>query len=385
MKIALSWVTTGTPTTGLEVYAARFIEALSKVDRENQYLVTGDFWKNFGSRAEGTVKSLPGGCGHRLHRRPRNLTNFLDWKFRLFFRERELRREKVDIYHGLDETLPPLKRVKSVITVLDIGFKVHPEWFAASRSPFSWHRTLHHSLRQSDAIITISRYTRDELLKYYEGVDPGKVRVIYCGGAGRESQIIRENDLLSSFRKKYDLGERFVLSVAPTLPHKNVVRLVEAFGLTVAKNPEVNLVLIGRPGRDHQAVVDAVKRLNLIKKTVFLSDVLSSELIFFYNLAEIFLFPSLYEGFGLPVLEAMACGCPVITSNVASLPEVAGDAALLVNPYRTEEIADALKKLLNNRELQEELKRKGLEQAAGFSWEKNARETLDVYRAFRKG
>ncbi|MFA5392872.1 MAG: glycosyltransferase family 1 protein [Candidatus Ratteibacteria bacterium] len=379
MKIALSWINTGAPKTGLEVFAARFIEALPLVDRDNQYLVTGEFWKNFRTRTTDTVASLPEGFTHRFYQRPRNLVNFLDWKFRLFFRERDLRREKVDVYHGIDETLPPLKKTKSVITVHDIGFKIHPEWFPASRSPFSWHYTLGRSLKQSDMIIAVSRYTKEEIVDYYK-VPPEKVKVIYSGGAGKESRVIEDATRLSSFRERYRLKERFILSVAPTSSHKNVVRVVEAFGLIAANYPDLNLVLVGSPGRGHQAVIDTVKRLNLIKKTVFFSDVLSSELVSFYNLAEIFLFPSLYEGFGLPVLEAMACGCPVITSNVASLPEVAGNAALLVNPYRTEEIADGLKKLLHNRELREEFKRKGLEHARLFSWERTARETLEIYR-----
>lgn len=379
MKIALNWVTTGDPKTGLETFAARFIEALALIDRENKYLVTGDFWKDFGKRAERTIENLPDGFEHRLHHRPRNLANFLDWKAGLFFRERELFREGVDIYHGLDETLPPLKKVKSVITVHDIGFRVHPEWFPTSRSPLSWHHTLGRALCRCDMVIAISRYTKDEILRHYKGVDPEKIRVIYSGGAGKESRLIEDASLLSAFRGVRRLSERFVLSVAPSAPHKNVPRLVEAFGRMAGNHPGLGLVLVGRPGQDHQAVVATVKKMNITKRTLFFSDVTSSELTFFYNTAEIFLFPSLYEGFGLPVLEAMACGCPVITS-AASLPEVAGTAALLVNPYRVEDIASTLQRLLNDKELREVLKRKGLEQIKRFSWEKNAQETLRVYR-----
>ena len=379
MKIALSWIKTGDPKTGLEVFAQRFISALAGLDKENQYLVTGAFWRRYRLRSQETKNSLPDHFACVFRRRPRNLENFLDWRLSLFLQERALLKEGIDIYHGIDQTLPPLKRIRSIITVHDIGFKVHPEWFPVTGAPFAWHNTFERALRQSDRVIAISRHTRDEILSYYS-FKPEKVRVVYYGGTGKEFQPIEDTNVLDSFRNQYHLKGRFILSVAPTAPHKNMVRLVQAFGLIAKELPEINLVLAGGPGKDHPAILAMAKKMGVAEKMIFLPVLPNSELVFLYNLAEIFVFPSLYEGFGLPVLEAMSCGCPVVASRATSLPEVAGDAALLVDPYQPEDIASAMKKLLEGRDLQAELRARGLEQARRFSWEKTAGETLAIYR-----
>ena len=172
-----------------------------------------------------------------------------------------------------------------------------------------------------------------------------------------------------------------VLAVGNLQPRKNLLRLVEAFALVAATIPSAQLVIVGKAQLDSSAVYRAVKRLNLEKHVVFTDYVSNQELVLFYQAAKLFVYPSIYEGFGLPILEAMACGTPVVASNTSSMPEVAGGAALCVNPLVSEELAQAMLALLTNLNIANTLAEKGIRWAQQFSWQKTAQETLAIYRA----
>lgn len=379
MKIALSWINAGSPRSGLEVFAREFYRALGRTGGDHRYLVTGSFWRDYRRRARETRSVLPPAFETAFRRRPRNIEQYLHWRRLAPGPEKGLLRAGISLYHGIDETLPPLKRLPGIITVHDIGFRTHPEWFASSGSPLAWHRFLGESLAGSRAVCAISDYTRREIIDFF-ALPRKKVRVIYYGGAAGFFRPLDPGTVPGSFRARHRLDGRFILSVAPSAPHKNIPALVSAFGLISGRCRDLKLVLAGPPGADHDRVVSIVRSGGLADRVVFVPRVENEELAFFYNLATAFVFPSLYEGFGLPVLEAMACGCPAMVSRAACLPEIAGDGALLFDPESPSGLAAAMEKVIASAVLRAELRNRGLARAKQFSWDKTARETLALYR-----
>ena len=186
---------------------------------------------------------------------------------------------------------------------------------------------------------------------------------------------------LEKIRQKHNLPKAFLLGVGTLSPRKNFSRFIQAFDQLAPEYPDTHLVIVGNKGWNFDDILEEGNR----EKVHLIGYVDAAELVALYNLAKIFVFPSLYEGFGIPPLEAMSCGCPVVTSNISSLPEVVGDAALLIDPYSTEEIAGAIGTLLANSELNQDLSRKGLRQATKFSWEKSAKKLLEVFETLKIG
>jgi glycosyltransferase involved in cell wall biosynthesis len=222
--------------------------------------------------------------------------------------------------------------------------------------------------------VTISENTKQNIMSFY-GIDSERICVIF---PGFESDRYHLGIKTEGLKKKYALTE-YLLYAGNLLPHKNLQRLLRAFSLIAMQFP-YKLVIAGfRDPRYYPALVAEAQVLRVSEKVLFLNYVPADELPAFYAGAEAFVFPSLYEGFGLPPLEAMACGCPVVTSNVSSLPEVCGDAAYYVNPYDIENIAEGIHKVLTDKFLRRSLIEKGLERAKLFSWEKSAKEHLKVF------
>jgi glycosyltransferase involved in cell wall biosynthesis len=208
------------------------------------------------------------------------------------------------------------------------------------------------------------------------GVPPEQIDVVYHGVDPAFHPL--PDDEVAAFRHRRGLPERFALFVGTLEPRKNLVRLVEAFARI--KNDQVGLVLVGGKGWLYDELFSRVEALGLSKIVTFAGYVTGDELPLWYNAATALAYPSVYEGFGLPVLEAQACGTPVLTSNASSLPEAAGDAGLMVDPYDTDALAAGLHRLLTDESLQYELRERGLIHARQFSWPRTARETAGVYR-----
>jgi len=229
-------------------------------------------------------------------------------------------------------------------------------------------------LQKSQEIVAISENTKNNIVTFY-GIDPGRVRVI---PPGFEKSRYRLGINGERTKAKYGLTEYF-LYVGNLLAHKNLRRLLLAFSLITRRLP-YKLVIAGhKDPRYYPALEAEAQALGLAGKVLFLNYVPTDELPALYAGAKVFVFPSLYEGFGLPPLEAMACGCPVIVSNVSSLPEVCGDAAYYVNPYDVESIAEGIHKVLTDEALRQNLIKKGIERVKLFSWEKAAKEHLKVF------
>jgi len=263
--------------------------------------------------------------------------------------------------------------VPQVVTVLDMIPLHFPEDFP--RQQYYFRHLVPRILQKSEAIVAISENTKNNIVTFYS-IDPEKVRVI---PPGFEKSRYRLGINGERTKTKYGLTE-YLLYVGNLLPHKNLRRLLHAFGLISRRLP-YKLVIAGQKDPRYYPALEAeAQALGLAQKILFLNYVPKDELPALYAGAKVFVLPSLYEGFGLPPLEAMACGCPVVVSNVASLPEVCGDAAYYVDPYSEESIAEGIYKVLTDESLRRSLIQKGLERAKLFSWEKSAREHLEVFK-----
>jgi glycosyltransferase involved in cell wall biosynthesis len=234
--------------------------------------------------------------------------------------------------------------------------------------------------RRSNCILTVSEASKRDILHFFN-VPPAKIVVVYNAIDEHFWETPPEEDV-ARVRERYQLDHQFVLYVGNIKPHKNLVRLIEAFAeLRKSGFEQVKLLIIGDEISRLPALRRSVHRHKLHKHVRFLGYLPDRTLAILYRLAAVFVFPSLYEGFGLPPLEAMASGTPVVTSNVSSLPEVAGDAAVLVDPYDVDSIVEGLRLVLDNPAAAADLRRRGLERAREFSWERSVEKTRQVYQA----
>jgi len=232
-------------------------------------------------------------------------------------------------------------------------------------------------IKHAAHIIAVSQHTKEDIIKYLM-IPEDKITVIY-------------NGIDHSTYKPYPqrmLDEPFIIYVGSERPRKNLNRLLEAFAIIKNDFPELRLIKIGEPGRYdvfHSNTIDKLGKLGIKDSVLFVEYVSDVYLAHYYSCAEMLVYPSLYEGFGLPPLEAMACGCPVVTSNTSSLPEVVGDAGILVNPYDMTELAQAMKRVLSDKNLRDEMKNKGLQRAGRFCWDKTSEQTMAVYQKVADG
>ena len=292
---------------------------------------------------------------------------------------REIERLEPDLVHFPQSVVDPLTLARpSVLTLHDIQQEYHPEFFTAQELRFR-QRTYKPSAEKAWLIITDAEFTRQTLVEKY-GVPAAKIFSIFMGVDHTIFRPGHPQEGLQRLREKYRLPEQFAFYPANTWPHKNHIRLVRAWAL-LSQRPSVNcpLVLTGKAREGHGSFLAEVERLELQEEIFSLGYVPRQEMPLLYAAASFLIFPSLFEGFGLPVLEAMASGCPVACSNLTAPPEIAGGAALLFNPYSEEEIAEAARQLIEDEEIRQALRQRGLERAQEFSWEKTARETLQVY------
>lgn len=282
-----------------------------------------------------------------------------------------------DILHCPAMMAPWKCRIPIVLTILDIFVARNPRSFPLwLRTIMSF--TLRHALKSSEVIISISDFTKAEVSSFFPFVGLEKITTSLLG-VDPNFQPVSNPQIQTEFLNKYSINKPFILSVSTIEPRKNLRGLLSAFSLIKDEIPH-DLLLIGPSGWLSNDVPQLIESLQLTKRVQFLGFVDYKELPVAYSLASVFVYISLYEGFGLPPLEAMACGCPVITSNVASLPEVVGDAALMVNPLIAQETSASIVKLLENPVLRASLVDKGIKRAQLFSWEKCAEITLFAYR-----
>jgi glycosyltransferase involved in cell wall biosynthesis len=287
--------------------------------------------------------------------------------------------------HVLPLGAPLRRRTRTVVTIHDMGYLHFPEAHTPMHRRYLRLSTLW-SARAADRVIAISRATRDDLVRH-AGVQPDKVTVIYHGLSER-FRPIADPAIVGAARARYGIGERYFLYLGTLQPRKNLERLIEAFAevlkrlsVETLERSTLQLVIAGKRGWLTEAIERRAAQLGLAGQVFFTGYVPDEDVPALLSGALAFAFPSLYEGFGMPVLEAMACGAPVLAANTSSLPEVAGDAALLVAPTDTAAIAAALMRLADEPVLRDELRKRGLARAAEFTWDRCAAETLEVLRS----
>ncbi len=257
------------------------------------------------------------------------------------------------------------------------------DWFVFPQNYEAIDRVYHRIVaplyfQAADAIISISKDATKEVVAR-TGVNPKKIKTIYLG-VSKSFRPINDQQWLESVKRKHELPNHFILFVGQIYPMKNVGRIIEAFSLLRDKIPH-KLVLVGKPELKYGRDLAQIDKFNLQDRVILTGWVPDEDLAAIYNLADLLIFPSLYEGFGIPLLEAMACGCPVLTSNKSATQEVVGDAGYLVNPLDVEEIASGVLEVISNPKLQQAMIGKGHLRVKSFSWEKCARETLKLLEA----
>lgn len=367
LHIAIDAHSVGSGLGGNESYITSLIEALAEVDEVNRYTLyvtkreaVERFhrrWPNFQTRL--TLPHTP------LIRIPLTLTT-------------ELRRRPVDLLH-VQYTAPPLAPTAIVATIHDISFEHLPETFKR-RSRAQLRLTIRRTARTAAQIITDSEYSLRDLAETYR-VGPERLNVIPLA-ANKIFKPVTDEQELEHVRARYQIKGDYILAVGSIQPRKNLARLITAYKNLRAARSQAKLpplVIVGKRAWLYHETLRAVAEHGLHDLVLFTGYVPQTDLPALYSGALLFVYPSYFEGFGLPPLEAMQCGAPVITGNRTSLPEVVGDAGLLVDPLDLEAIAHAIARLVDNEELRRELRVKGLKRARAFNWHETARRTLAVY------
>jgi len=288
----------------------------------------------------------------------------------------ECRLEKLDVFHA-QFIVPPFCNCGTVTTIPDILFEAYPEFFAPVEN--LWLRALiPWSARRADHIITVSHFSKSEIVNRYH-ISPEKITV--TNEAPRdEFRVLDKEECREQISRRYRIDSPFVLYVGRVQARKNLLRLLEAFYAVRRDDNQHKLVIVGKQDWSGQKVIQKVHELSIQSHVTFTGYVNWDDLPIFYNAAEAFVFPSICEGFGVPIVEAMACGLPVVTSYGSSLEEVAGGAAVLADPYSVDSIAKAMEKVLFDPNLRSSLRERGLRRAAEFSGSRKAQQTIAAYQ-----
>jgi glycosyltransferase involved in cell wall biosynthesis len=352
---------------GIGQYIIHLVNGLANVDQESEYVLLQSRKDDTTILEEPNFKrvSLWTPSHHRLERYSLNV---------------ELVRLGLDVLHSPDFIPPHRPSCRSVITIHDLAFLLYPHFLTKESARYYGH--IDQAVRWTDQIIAVSESTRNDTLQHL-GVPDDKITVVY-EAANPIFQPVARDVARDEVRNRHGVDGPFILFVSTIEPRKNVPTLLRAmWQLMECYKEDVRLVLAGGRGWLFEDTFSVVEELGLDGRIHFVGRVPSEDLLYLYNAAEMLAHPAFYEGFGLPPLEAMACGLPAVVSDVASLPEVVGDAGLLIDPHDVDELTVAMWRVLNDAQLRQEMRDKGLRQAARFSWERAARETMTIYqRAF---
>jgi glycosyltransferase involved in cell wall biosynthesis len=349
---------------GIGAYILQLIEALAKVDPQKDTFVVLQSRKD-----KSSIISSNGFERKSLWTPSHN-------RFEQFTLSFEVSQLKLDLLHSPD-FIPPFRRnCQSVITIHDLAFLLYPHFL--TKESARYYGQIDQAWRKTNHIIAVSEATKQDSIKLL-GVPEKKITVIHEA----VNPIYRPIDQTEARRvthQKYKLDQGFILFVSTIEPRKNLPGLLRAYRrLRDDYKREEPLVLAGLNGWLWEEVYETVDNLDLAKHVAFLGRVPDEDLVYLYNAASLFVHPSFYEGFGLTPLEAMTCGAPVIVSNTSALPEVVGDAGLMIDPHDLEGLTVALWRMLTDRELRQSYVEKGWQRAKCFSWEKAAEKTLEVY------
>ena len=293
-------------------------------------------------------------------------------KNRLIISKRPSKDISFDIY--IEPNFIPISQINAsfIISIVhDFSFHLYPEWHPKERISF-FKEHFWKNIKRADKIVVVSDFILKQAVSF--GIPKEKLTRIYCGLDHSLFKIYRKEELAKT-KRKYKLPDKFILFVGSIEPRKNLISILKAYSiLPDSLKKEYQLILVGFSGWKNKEIMKEIKKQNIR----YIGYVSEEDLAKIYNLAKIFIYPSLYEGFGLPPIEAMACGCPTIVSNIASIPEVCGDASFYVDPFDINDIAKGILKVLKSEDLRNELIAKGLKRARRFCWEKTAKQILSL-------
>jgi glycosyltransferase involved in cell wall biosynthesis len=356
-------------TAGIGRYVRGLVEALAGIDRENRYVLF----------CAGGVPSRSAWPPNFLVRRSAVPSRFLTagWNRMGLPIPAEILTGSCDIYHSPDFVLPPLRRAKGIVTVHDLSFMRVPGC-AEPRLRAYLEKSVPRAVKAAHRVLADSRNTHNDLVELLE-VSPNKISVV-PGAVDAIFAPVNDSARLGQASAQYSLPRRFIVSVGTLEPRKNYPRLISAYArLRRTTGLPHKLVIVGKPGWLYDDIYERVRKEGMVEHVQFLGFVPDRDLATIYSLADLMVFPSLYEGFGIPPLEAMACGTPVVSSSNSSLPESVGDAALTVDASDTDAISDAMAHVLGDDDLSARLIRLGQIRAAQFTWHAAARSLLTAY------
>jgi len=363
MRFAVDAHAIGRHLTGNEVYVRSLLNALAAQDRDCEFVAYVS--------ADDACRFIPA----RIPTRRVATNPFVRLGFDLAMKVRE---DRPDLLH-VQYTAPLGCAVPIVVSVHDVSFLEHPEYFTRDRAwQLQW--TVRRTVERAARILTGSEFSRSSILKVYGDLDEDKV-VVVPNAAASEFRPISREAAAANVRERFSIAAPFILAVGDIQPRKNQIGLIRAFARLAQSHPQLkqNLVLAGKETWFSDRVHQAARESGVADRIQFVGFVSDTDLLQLYNACDVFVFPSFYEGFGLPVLEAMACGRAVVCSNTSALPEVVDGAAILFDPYAVDEIVRAIADLLIDSELRARMERIGLQRAAHFSWQKTAQRTLEVF------
>jgi len=361
MRIAIDGTILTRSLTGVGIYTLRLVQELARLPETEIFVMAQDELE----------------CGFDA----KNVQVIIEpaMNFHFFIQRRIpglIEKYNIDVLHGPNFYLPIKKNAPAVLTVHDLSAQLFPKQHSIKHRISQ--KMLGPSLKRADRIIAVSRSTAEDLAQLFPSTT-SKIEVVYNGLEKRFTPCSRsETDEILA---RYNLPERFILFVGTLEPRKNIRRLICAFSQITERFPTIKLIVAGGKGWLFDDIFELVRKKGLRDRIQFIGYVENEDLPALYSAAEVFCYPSLYEGFGLPPLEAAACGTPVVTSNISSMPEVMDDAALFVDPLDIDSIYEAILTILEDKNLAASLTKKGLNRAKEFSWEETAIKTLAIYRS----
>jgi len=361
MKIAVDIRSACGDKAGKGWYTFNLLQSLVKLDNHNSYIfynkspIVG--FQSFSNVQQKSINSK----GLFWHRKV----------------AKDILKEKVDLFFAPSSYIIPTlipKSVKCIITIHDLVAFLFPNKHN-KKAVVIEKLFLKKAIKKSDHILTVSENTKKDVYHEFD-IDKSKISTIYCA-ASKDFRPIKKEDL-SSFIQKTKLPEDFFLAVGTIEPRKNYLNLLKAFHLILKEFLNKHLIIVGKKGWEYEEVFEYIEDNKLQKNVHILGYLSGKSLLALYNTAQALIFPSFYEGFGIPPLEAMQSGCPVLASFSSSIPEVVGDSAILFHPEKYEEIYRSMKKIINNKDLKSKLSKEGLSQSKKFSWDKSAQKLLNI-------
>jgi len=365
MKIAIDIREAGHEKTGKGWYTFNIVKELLKLDKQNQYLLYSNSKKNPFKESDNVkikyIESKP-----------------TKWHFLVL---KDLKEEKADIFFAPTSYIIPAfapKTIRVIVTVHDLVAFLFPGTHNA-KAMIIERLTLKKALKKASDIFVVSDNTKKDLLDRFKYSEQ-RIHITSCAASQVFSNPVSEDEL-NKFKQDKKLPDRFILAVGTLEPRKNFSTLIKSFVNIKKWHPEYKLVIVGKKGWKFDQIESSLKEYNMEDEIIFPGYLKDEDLQKMYKLAAVFVFPSLYEGFGIPPLEAMASGCPVVSSNLASLPEVVGEAGLLIDPKNAYKMADAISSLIKNDNVRNMMIERGYIQAEKFKWENSAKTALSVFQS----